>query len=539
MVNMKTLVEHESASDSQLVDLCLRGNRNAFAQIVARYQSLICSIAYSDCGDIGRSEDLAQDTFLAAWKRLGELKEPEKLKRWLCGIARNLTISSIRQQHRTPTDAAEPLLPESPSGAATPREEAITREEAALMWRTLETIPQNYREPMILFYRENQSTQAVAAALDISEDAVRQRLSRGREMLTDRMAKTVELTLLKSAPGQAFTMAVYAALPAVTISTKAAAGATAAKGGAAAKAAGLLGFFSWILSPILCFLGLGICYGLERDDSRSAEMRLFVGRYFRNLAAAGALFLIAVLVLAGGGRLAHLHPEVYAGLWITLPVAYVIFAFILAARMRPQRRSVASAELREPVFEYRSKWSLLGLPLIHIRMRAGMERGPVKAWIAAGDSAIGVLFAFGGRAIAPISVGGISIGLFTFGGFAIGLITFGGFSLGVWAMGAFAFGWQAFGVSAVGWLSAQGGMLAAAHGFARDGTVTMAVHAGDAAAASFFKDNAFNHIALAILRYANWAYVMYLFPLVMWWRVRRLKKSREAAQAAQAAQVHA
>ena len=50
MVKMKTLVDHDSTGDSQLVELCLSGNRNAFAQIVARYQSIICAIAYSACG---------------------------------------------------------------------------------------------------------------------------------------------------------------------------------------------------------------------------------------------------------------------------------------------------------------------------------------------------------------------------------------------------------------------------------------------------------------------------------------------------------
>ena len=52
-----------------------------------------------------------------------------------------------------------------------------------MLWRALERIPETYRESLILFYREHQSVAAVAAALELSEDAVKQRLSRGRKSL--------------------------------------------------------------------------------------------------------------------------------------------------------------------------------------------------------------------------------------------------------------------------------------------------------------------------------------------------------------------
>ena len=57
-------------NDAELVAASLSGNRDAFGQIVSRYQSLICSLAYSATGSLGTSEDLAQETFITAWKRL-------------------------------------------------------------------------------------------------------------------------------------------------------------------------------------------------------------------------------------------------------------------------------------------------------------------------------------------------------------------------------------------------------------------------------------------------------------------------------------
>src|SRR5256885_16169665 len=75
-----------------------------------------------------------------------------------------------------------------------------------------------------------------------------------------------------------------------------------------------------------------------------------------------------------------------------------------------------------PAWEYRSKFVLLGLPFIHVRVSGGLTvpLTPVKAWIAAGDYAVGWLFAFGNLAIAPVSIGALAIGLLSFGGCAVG-----------------------------------------------------------------------------------------------------------------------
>ena len=86
--------------DEQLWRMALAGDREAFGQIVERHQSLICALAYSVCGDLARAEDLAQETFLAAWQTLSELREPTKLRSWLCGIVRNLAASAARRDRR-------------------------------------------------------------------------------------------------------------------------------------------------------------------------------------------------------------------------------------------------------------------------------------------------------------------------------------------------------------------------------------------------------------------------------------------------------
>src|ERR1051325_3447157 len=133
-----------ATTDAELVAQSLAGDRDAFGRIVARYQSMICSLAYSATGDLSQSEDLAQETFLAAWKQLRDLREPQKLRAWLCGIARNLTLKTLRREGREPAHDAAPIesAHDAPAPEPPPPDRAMSREEEAILWRSLEKIPE-------------------------------------------------------------------------------------------------------------------------------------------------------------------------------------------------------------------------------------------------------------------------------------------------------------------------------------------------------------------------------------------------------------
>ena len=207
----------ENLSDASLVELSLAGDHEAFGRIVTRYQSPICALAYSACGDVARSHDLAQEIFITAWRKLTSLREPARFKAWLYGIARNLIHNTFRQNRRNPVALAESLAdaPEPTAVTHEPDAQAISKEEEAILWRVLAGLPEIYREPMVLFYRQNESIQRVADVLAISEEAVRQRLSRGRALLNERVTKVIEQGLRRTGPADTFAAAVIAALPAL------------------------------------------------------------------------------------------------------------------------------------------------------------------------------------------------------------------------------------------------------------------------------------------------------------------------------------
>src|ERR1039458_2557442 len=107
MMTIKTMTVLEQ-NDAELVADSLNGSRDAFRRIVERYQTLICSLAYSATGNVSRSEDMAQETFIAAWKQLRALREPAKLRAWLCGIARHRIQESLQRDGREPARKSAP-----------------------------------------------------------------------------------------------------------------------------------------------------------------------------------------------------------------------------------------------------------------------------------------------------------------------------------------------------------------------------------------------------------------------------------------------
>jgi RNA polymerase sigma factor (sigma-70 family) len=512
---MQTYIEMngQSANDTELVNACIGGDRDAFAQIVTRYQALIASIAYSATGSIGQSEDLAQETFVVAWRQLKSLQDASKLRAWLCGIARRLTANALRRELREPSQQAQSLeeVMETPAAEAMPVEQAISHEEEAILWRSLHQIPENYREPLILFYREDQSVERVAESLELTQEAVRQRLSRGRKLLEAQVTSFVEGALRQSVPGRAFTANVMMALPAQMAATGfASAGATAAKGGAV-KAAAAWTFLGSLVNllpgAISCYMG----YKWDMASAASAEARRAVKHFYAAIIATVAAPLLLLYLAVYLRDQVRTHPVLFSGFVILIGISWIPGAAVLLV-LDKRKKAAAAADGRAsnslPALEYRTAASFLGLPLMHIRFggSAAVRKQPVKAWLALGDVALGGLFAFGGIAVAPISFGGFALGGAVFGGFSIGALVYSGFGLGIWAIGGFVVGLLTVGGCAIGWTAALGG-ISIAREFAQGG-VAVALHANDAAASAFTQGNLF-------LRWAGWLVTAGLRPTMI------------------------
>jgi RNA polymerase sigma factor (sigma-70 family) len=526
-------------SDADLVQRSLTHGTPAFSQIVSRYQTLICSLTYNATGSLSRSEDLAQEVFLTAWKELRQLREPEKLRAWLCGIARRIAAKTRSREGREPVCVAGELVDEHRAPGADPVEETISREEEAILWRSLAEIPETYREPLILFYREGQSVERVAEELELTEDAVKQRLSRGRKLLQEQVTAFVEGALRMSTPGRAFTLGVLAALPLMKTSAAAATiGTAAAKTGGAATGAGWLGIASVLIGPIVGCLGAWFGVKASLEAAESERERQLILRQTRRLAVLVVIFLVATGFAAPfEAGIWREHTGLAIAIGALLPALYVAALLFLILRFRRdhmrirkeqgQRSPEAQARAAEAwkTFEYVSPWKFLGLPILHIRTGRpyGTPLRPAIGWIAIGDVSIGVLVSIGGFAVGGISIGGLSLGLFAMGGASLGVIAFAGLALGLWAAtGGLAVAYLAHGGWAIAWHAAEGGM-AVAHDFALGGSV-YAAHANDAVAQEALSQIPFFQWANFLLRHPILFGVAWLPMLLIVWQAQRARR---------------
>jgi len=359
----------------------------------------------------------------------------------------------------------------------------LSREEEALVWKTLARIPESYREPLILFYREGQSVAEVASALDLSEDAAKQRLSRGRAMLRERMSGLVEEGLRRTRPGRSFTVAVLSGLTAGSAGVKTASAAGIA--GSVTKA-GIGGALSaGALGSIVGLAGgwLGIWAPAQMAPSiRERDQILRVGRRMLLMSIAFLAALYGLIWLFAGQR-------AYIVAWAAWFLAFQIYIWVevfrlnraiqriqLEAGPNPEpnnsavrlRMNALSATRRGRVFQTRARF--LGWPLIDINVsdpvapngepiRLDMRTGSkvARGWIAVGDHARGLLVAVGSTAVGPIALGiDRAYGLISFGGIAVGLIAIGGLALGGVAIGGLGVGVLGIGGLGVGVLGIGG-----------------------------------------------------------------------------------
>jgi RNA polymerase sigma factor (sigma-70 family) len=531
-------------SDQLLVSQCQAGNQEAFSEIVSRYQNLVCSIAYGVTGNLHSSEELAQDAFITAWRSMDSVRDAARLRAWLCGIVRNLANNTARRlQHDVLSEAGkiEIAADEPERNDHNPAEILIVREELELVDSALSTLPVTYREPLILYYRQQQSVANVADSLELSHDAVKQRLARGRELLRQEIATIVERGLRQSSPGRAFTLAVVAALPEISGSAKAATiTVVAAKGAGATQAAGWIGSIGAVFGPLAGLLGAWFGYSMSLKSARSDRERAFIRTIARWSLTGMLVFGGAItLLLANANRLTASSPFTFAGILALLTVGYIVgllWIIVYANRHAAKIRDdyVIQGILLDDVtatmpkqiqqFQkrrvYQSRIRFLGLPLISVRFngaRKGDDPHRLQAavgWIAVGDKAYGVLFACGSISVGGIAVGAISVGVISFGGFAVGALPVGGAALGIWALGGMAIGSLAFGGIAIAWNVASGG-VAIAH-YAAMGGIAVAANSNGEIAQSIVAEHIFFRTGQLLLTPWSWWGMVALMLLPMW-----------------------
>ena len=174
-------------SDSTLVGSVLAGNVEAFGPLVTRYQEAVYAQAWSVVRDFAAAEDVAQEAFITAYRRLSELRAPSAFAAWLRRIAANTARMWLRKKSRRegPGEMDEMEAPGEPPGAG-------LREEVGAI---LASLPEKKREAAILCYRDGLSRKDAARFLGIREATLRKRLYDAKRVLQRRIVAAAQRNL--------------------------------------------------------------------------------------------------------------------------------------------------------------------------------------------------------------------------------------------------------------------------------------------------------------------------------------------------------
>lgn len=155
-----------------------------FEEVVRQYQRDIINFHYRLVGNRFEAEDLAQETFIKAYRRLESLKEPDKLKSWLFRIARNVTIDFFRKnkEHTIPLDSV--TLEYYARTAAVDHRDDLTKKEVSIeLKKTIDQLNKDDQIIVKLLYYEGFSYEEICELLRINQNTLKSRLHRARKIL--------------------------------------------------------------------------------------------------------------------------------------------------------------------------------------------------------------------------------------------------------------------------------------------------------------------------------------------------------------------
>lgn len=174
------------SEDQADIERVLAGETDAFEPVVRRWHRPLINLAYRFCRDQGRAEEMAQEAFLRAYRALGQWRKDAVFSTWLFALATNLYRSELR---RIParTISIEEAGELEDARAADGGLEAEDRDRAVR--ELVLTLPPKYRDAIILFYFHDMDVSAAAQSLALPEGTVKARLSRGREILRNKLRR--------------------------------------------------------------------------------------------------------------------------------------------------------------------------------------------------------------------------------------------------------------------------------------------------------------------------------------------------------------
>ena len=174
--------------DVELIHNILSGDENAFSILVKKYQKSVHALAWRKIGDFHIAEEITQDTFLQAHKKLASLKNPSQFAGWLYVIADRLCRAwfrkrQLKMQSLETTDAETLEETDYSNYVREQREGTAVEHRRQIVQKLMEKLPESERTVMVLYYLGEMSGKEISKFLGVSPNTVRSRLQRARKRL--------------------------------------------------------------------------------------------------------------------------------------------------------------------------------------------------------------------------------------------------------------------------------------------------------------------------------------------------------------------
>lgn len=186
------LEQREGPDDAQLVARCLKQDHEAFGQLIDRHATAIVNLAYRMVGNRAEAEDLAQETFLSAFKALSTFRAESKFSTWLYRIASNKCKDWLRVkrpgQAQHDVDVEE-VLDVHVAEERTPEHLLSQQQVAQELEQAIQRLPPLYREAFVLKHIEGLSYEEMQDILGVNGDTLKMRVYKGRLQLSRELAE--------------------------------------------------------------------------------------------------------------------------------------------------------------------------------------------------------------------------------------------------------------------------------------------------------------------------------------------------------------
>lgn len=170
--------------DGDLVTLALRGESQAFATLVERYDRAVYHLAYRTLRDVEEARDVAQEAFFKAFRSLRTFKPGAKFSTWIFSIAYHACCDRLNRRKRYSSDE----LPDRADAAPGPEAQAIALDEATRLRAAIDSLPEKYRTVVTLYHLQGKQYEEIAQVLGLPMGTVKTHLFRAKEQLRKLLA---------------------------------------------------------------------------------------------------------------------------------------------------------------------------------------------------------------------------------------------------------------------------------------------------------------------------------------------------------------